>query len=60
VLAFERPGDDRVVVLLNTADGADRIVAQSGTILVETGGVVRQADGMLLLPPDSACWLSAP
>jgi alpha-glucosidase len=60
VLAFERPGVDRVVVLLNTADGADRIVAQSGTILVETGGVVRQADGMLLLPPDSACWLSAP
>ncbi len=59
VVGFTRPGESPVVVLLNTADGV-RICAQSGTILVESGGVTRDADGMLHLPPDSACWLSAP
>ena len=36
---------------------SDRIVAVDGEILVETGGVTREADGMLHLPPASAVWL---
>jgi alpha-glucosidase len=56
VVAFERPGGSPVTVVLNVA-ASDRIVALDGTILVECGGVARQADGMLVLPPSSAAWL---
>ena len=56
VVAFERPGDEPVTVVLNVAD-ADRIVAVDGEILVECGGVARQADGVLVLPPSSAAWI---
>jgi alpha-glucosidase len=55
VVAFERPGDRPVTVLLNTG-ATDRIVAVDGEILVEAGGAARQADGVLL-PPSSACWI---
>lgn len=56
VVAFERPGAEPVIVLLNTSDDV-RIVAADGEILVEAGGVARQADGMLVLPPSSAAWI---
>ncbi len=56
IVAFERPGERPVTVLLAMGE-SDRIVAVDGEILVETGGVTRQADGMLHLPPASAVWL---
>ncbi len=57
VLAMERPGDAPVLVLLNTGDG-DRVVDFAGEILVETGGVHRDDEGSLVLPPDSCAWVA--
>ncbi len=60
VVAFERPGTDEapgVVVLLATGTQL-RECAVVGTILLQTGGVSFAADGLLRMPPDSACWLS--
>jgi alpha-glucosidase len=56
VLAMERPGDKPVLVLLNTGAG-DRSVDVAGEVLVETGGVVRVGDA-LVLPPASCAWVA--
>ena len=57
VVAIERPGDSPVLALLNTSD-SDRVLEFGGEILVETGGVHRDDDGALVLPPDACCWVS--
>ena len=54
---MERPGDAPVLVLLNAGDG-DRVVDFAGEILVETGGVHRDDEGSLVLPPDSCAWIA--
>jgi alpha-glucosidase len=57
VLAMERPGDAPVLVLLNTGE-ADRVLDYAGEILVESGGVHRDDEGALVLPPDSCVWVA--
>ena len=59
LIAFVRLGERPVAVLLNTAD-TERTSAQPGGILVECGGVTRGDDGLLHLPPESACWVQLP
>jgi alpha-glucosidase len=57
VLAMERPGDAPVLTLLNAGNGP-RVVEFAGEILVESGGVHRDDEGALVLPPDSCVWVA--
>ncbi len=59
VVGFERFGDASLVALLNAGE-QHAIVAFDGEIAVETGGVARTADGSLVLPPASCCWIVGP
>jgi alpha-glucosidase len=59
VLVVERPGTTGVLVVLNTGTAA-RAVDAPGEVLVSSLPVSRDADGLLVVPPECCAWVALP